>query len=79
MNKIIDELNELKKSIEEAKTQIAVLNDRKEGALKRLKGEFGLASVELAQKWLAKAEKELKKSEEDIQKRFKVLKENYEW
>ena len=79
MDKIIAELNKLKKSIDEAKTQVSVLQDRKDQALKRLKEDYGLATIELAEKWVLKTEKELQKAEAEINKLFKGLKENYEW
>ena len=79
MEKIINELNKLKKSIDEAKTQVSVLQDRKDQALKRLKEDYGLATIELAEKWVLKTEKELQKAEEDIKKRFEKLQKDYEW
>lgn len=79
MDKIISELNKLKKGIDEAKTQVTVLQDRKTQYLKRLKDEFSLTSIDLAEKWVANIEKELQKSGEEIQKRFKALQEKYNW
>jgi len=79
MDKIITELNKLKKSIDEAKTQIAVESGKKSEAIKRLKEDYGLTTMELAEKWILKTEKELQKSEVEISKQFNNLKENYEW
>lgn len=79
MNEIITELNKLKSGIDEAKKQVSNLEGRKEEALKRLKDEFHLNTVELAEKWLAKTGESLQKQEKEIKVRFERLKEQYEW
>jgi hypothetical protein len=79
MEKIIKELNDLKKAIEEAKNQLAVLQGRKEEAMKMLKDSFGFETVEAATKWIAKAEKELLEEEKKIKTRFEKLKASYAW
>ena len=79
MEKITQELNRLKKSIDEAKKSVANLQGRKDESLKRLKEEFAFTSIDSAQKWVLKAEKELQKADTEIKARFTKLKENYEW
>lgn len=79
MDNIVKELEKLKSSIDDAKTQIAILSGRKEEALKRLKEEHKLRDLSAAEKWLEKTKVELEKQEDLILKSFKKLQENYEW
>ncbi len=79
MDKIIEELNRLKKEIESAKTNKAVLTDRIKENLKRLSDEMNLKSLEEADEWLAKSKLEIDKLREEIVTKFKKLKSEYEW
>ena len=79
MDKIINELTKLNKEIADAKTKVAVLEGRRDEALKRLKEEHGLKSIEAAQIALKKMEAELEKIRIDIENKFKQLREDYSW
>ncbi len=78
MEKIIEELNSLQKQIQDSKTKKAQLEGRREEQMNRLK-EFGVKTIEEGNKKLEKMTKELGKLETEIQEKFKILKESYEW
>lgn len=79
MDNIIRDLDKLKKGIDDAKTQVAILQSKREEALNRLKNEYNLNSVEAAEKWIAKAEKDLDKAEAEIKELYDKLKKEYDW
>jgi len=79
MNDIIKELNRLKSNIDDSKTQIAILTDRKEEALRRLRVDHGLKDLTAAEKWLERNKLELEKQEKLIRKSFEKLNEQYKW
>jgi PHD/YefM family antitoxin component YafN of YafNO toxin-antitoxin module len=79
MESISNKLNALLKEIEDAKSQVAILQDRKSEALKRLKNEYKLNSLEDAVKYVGKLKTELVRTEEVIKKEFEKLQKEYEW
>ena len=79
MKEIQSELGRLKTGIDEAKGNVSKLEGREEELLKQLKTEFGLASVEAAEKEMVTLKKQSETKEIEIQKQFAELKETYEW
>jgi deoxyribodipyrimidine photolyase len=79
MDKIIKSLSDLSKEISTAKTNLAVLEIKKADALKELKEEFGIKSVDAAEKVIAAKSIEVKKLKESIETKFNLLKEEYSW
>jgi DNA anti-recombination protein RmuC len=79
MQKMIDELGNLGKEIEKAKTSISQLEGRKVEVTNRLKEEFGITTLPEVEKLLAKSEKELETLEASITADFTSLKESFQW
>lgn len=79
MDKIVEDLNKLAKSIEAAKKQKASLEGRQEELLNQLKGKFNINSIEEAEELLAVYEEQTKGLEKEITTKFNELKKNYNW
>lgn len=79
MTDIQKDLKALKENIETAKNSQATLQGRKMELLKQLKKDYGLNSVEDAQKEITRLEKESTKLETQIQKDYDKLKAEYDW
>jgi flagellar biosynthesis chaperone FliJ len=79
MKDIQEDLKNLKDNIDNAKTNLAKLEGRESELLKQLKKDFGVNTVEEAEKKIAQLEKEYKKKKESIEKDYKTLKEQYDW
>ena len=79
MNKIIESLKALSDEITDAKTTVAVLKSKREECMKTLKEKYGVKTIEAAQNLLEQKESELVNSKEFIEKKFKELKEDYQW
>ena len=79
MKNIQLELGRLKKGIDEAKNNKAKLEGREQELLAQLKNDYGLASVEDAEKEVVKLKSLVVKREEDIRKQFDILKSEYDW
>lgn len=79
MDKIEKELVELKDEIDKAKREYAKGEGQKEQILKSLEKEVGTTNISKAEKIMKSLEKENEELEELIEKKFKELKENYEW
>lgn len=73
------ELMKLKDDIEEAKQQKAKDEGRLDSLMERLDTEFGIKTLNEAEKEVAKIEKEITGLEKEYNDGFKKLKENYEW
>ncbi len=79
MRDIQNELNRLKIGIEEAKTEIARLEGRRQELLRQLKSEYGIESMEEAEERLKELQKEKVAKEEEIRAAFLALKSEYDW
>jgi flagellar capping protein FliD len=79
MKEIQGELGRLKAGIDEAKTNIAKLEGREQELLSQLKSEYGLNSIEAAEKEVEKMKKQIEKKEEEIRKQFTILQEDFQW
>lgn len=79
MQEIIKELTNLKDQIELTKKNVSVLEGRKQETLNQLQKEFGLKTIEEAEKKSTSLEKELNTISKEIEKEFAQLKEDYEW
>lgn len=79
MQQIIKEMQGLKESINTATIEAATSEGRLSSSLDRLKKEFKQASLEGAKKVVTKNELTLNTLKEEIIKRFKSLRENYEF
>ena len=78
MNKILEDLEKLSKQIENSKLQKASLSGKLEEQMKTLK-ELGFRSIVEAKKALVTQQAELSKLEKQIEEKYSLLKENYEW
>jgi len=76
---IANEMARLSKVLEEAKINEANLTGQLNGAMKRLKEEEGLETVEQADSEIISLQNELAKVDQEITTKFNALKENYEW
>lgn len=79
MDDIIKSLSKLNEEINSAKTNLAILESKKEDALKELKDRFGVKSVEAAERLVAAKNAEVKKLKDSIEKKFKTLQDEYQW
>jgi len=79
VKKILDDLNQIKKKIEEAKREKAKYEGRLDELMKRLKEEFGIKSVQQARKKLTILEKKVDSLEEEIESRLQELKTKCNW
>lgn len=79
MEEIVKDLNNLKDEIASSKEKLSKLKGREEELMKRLKSEFGLSSLEAAQKKIGKDTDQLEKIREEIETEYKELKDNFEW
>jgi SOS-response transcriptional repressor LexA len=79
VEKIIKELQSLKKGIDEAKTNIAKLDGREQETLTQLKNNYNLSSVEEIEKEIAKLAKEETSLIKIIEEDYKSLREIAEW
>ena len=79
MKDIQVDLKNLKDNIDNAKTNLAKLEGRETELLKQLKKDFGVNTIEEAEKKITQLEKEYKKKKESIEKDYKTLKEQYDW
>lgn len=79
MKEIQSDLGRLKKGIDEAKTDSAKLEGRKQEQLNQLKTEFNLDTIEEAEKKLEELNKQLDAKKADIENEYKKLKEEYDW
>lgn len=73
-----NELLDLKKQIEEAKTQVAELEGTRKHLMKELKDDWGCGSVEEAEKKLNTMESDLDKLRDKINKGIEELTEKYD-
>ncbi len=76
---VIDELERLQKEIDNAKKNAAILEGRLQEAIKRLKEDFGLDSVEEATKEVGKLKNTIEELKVDIETKFFSLKDKYAW
>jgi uncharacterized protein (DUF3084 family) len=74
-----DKLLKMKKIIEEAKQEIAVLTGRKEEMLSRLEKDYGLKNVATAEKFIETETQKLKKDRTKAESKYKKLTEQYNW
>jgi hypothetical protein len=79
MEQVIQSLERLEASIRTAQKEFDALGGQLVVLEKRLKEEFGVATIEEAKKLIEKEEREAKKEEEKIMEAFSKLKETYEW
>lgn len=73
-----EKLLELKQDIDNAKTEIAKLEGKKEALMKELKDQWKCTTIKQAEKKLADLEKEAGKLGEQIEKGVTELEEKYE-
>ena len=74
MNSISQELQTIKEKIESNKLQSATLKGREEEMIKQLKTSYDLSSLDEAEQWLLKTDKELDKMEKSLESSFSSLK-----
>ncbi len=79
MDKIREDLNNLGKEIEQAKTNISQLEGRREEIINRCYEEFGVSSEEKIKILLDTLGKELNKLEKEIQTDYAELKKVFSW
>jgi len=79
VKKIISELENLKEAIEESKELLARCEGRKQELEARLKKEFGIESLTEAEERIKALRDEINELEKKLERRFKKLKERYEW
>jgi len=78
ITKIIGEVKALEKTQGEAQLELSKFKGQLEQEMKRLKSDFDLDSVTLAEKELSKLDKKLSKIDDLIRDKYKDLKENYD-
>lgn len=76
--KIIGEVKTLEKTQGEAQLELSKFKGQLEQEMKRLKTDFDLDSVTLAEKELSKLDKKLSKIDSLIVEKYTHLKENYD-
>ncbi len=79
IEEISQEMDRLKKTLDEAERNEAKFTGQQEILAKRLKDEFGLSSVSEAEIVVADLEEQEKTISKEIEKEFKSLQEAYEW
>ena len=78
MNKLDEQqLLDLKKQIEQAKTQVAELQGSRKHLMKELKDDWGCTTIEEAEKKLKKLQKELEQLQNKIKEQTEELIEKY--
>lgn len=79
MKDIEQRLINLKKAIEEDKAKKAKLEGAVEELQKQLEQNYGITTVEEAEKLKKKYEKDIEKNEKEITEKFARLQKLYEW
>ena len=79
MEEIIKSLTSLDKQINDAKRNLAVQEGRFAEVEKQLKNEFGLSTIEEAEKENTNAKTENEQLEKQIRQNFEGLKNQYDW
>jgi len=79
MDEIEKKLDELEEAIGEAKEEQSKLGGMLETLLKQMEERFGVATVEEAVKLLKDIKKKMEKSQKELDKKYNVLREGYEW
>lgn len=79
MEQMREELEELKKGIELAKTNLAKLEGAEAELLRQLNKDFEASSKEEAEEKLEELTEEMEGHQKDIDKLYKKLKEEYQW
>ena len=80
MKKLTEQdLLDLKKKIDRAKTEVSELTGQRNALMKQLREEYNCKSLEEADKELQRMEREVTKLESQIETGMKDLQEKYEW
>jgi len=79
MDKIEKKLDELEDAIGEAKEEQSKLGGMLETLLKQMEERFGVATVEEAAELLKDIKNKMEKSQKELDKKYNVLREGYEW
>ena len=76
---IVENLNEIKKQIDEAEREVGILAGRLEENMSRLEKDFDLKSEKETEKFISNLTKRIEQMKEEIQTKYDKLKENYDW
>lgn len=79
MKDILKDLAQLKKGIDEAKTNISKLDGREQETVKQLQSAEKLSTLEEAKSLYADLEKQEQTLIAEIKGKYKELKEQYDW
>ena len=79
MDDILEDLNKLGKSLEEAKKKLSMEEGRLDEMYKSLNSEFNVEGLKQAESKVQEMEKELASLECDIEEGYQDLKEKYDW
>jgi hypothetical protein len=79
LQKIVESLANLKKGIDEAKSELLRIDGRETEAVKQLKEIHNLSSVEEIEAKLAELEEKDKILQAEIEAIYKNLQESYDW
>jgi flagellar biosynthesis chaperone FliJ len=78
VDKTAQELERMKKKVDEAKTKVSNLEGKRDSLLEQLKNDFGLDTVEQAEKKLKELEQQKEELEQQVEEKLQEIKENYD-
>jgi uncharacterized membrane-anchored protein YhcB (DUF1043 family) len=79
MNDILAELKKMKDDVDISKNEVSKAEGRKEELFNRLQKEYGMKSLEVAEKQIEELVKTSSDLEKEIRSEHSILKNDYKW